>query len=647
MAKKSLSSNEFLVEIKDFHLGLSPLAHIDPLTQKGNNGHASTMTDAYVLDGNVTQGPGLANLTNGTEVGAVTEQINFIMDIPTSGNIAYAIGDTKLFQLRPTEVISDSFFPHTITKCAKGSSIAYMGGNIFYLYNKDSDGDIGKGTPVTNTGDLSAGGIDGTNWTNSANAYASDNTYATTSSAGLIQTYKTFGLGVSPAQDIAADAYIDGIEVKAEGKGDIAGMQIAVRLSWDNGSTWTSPWKVDTANNGSDTTLTFGGPTELWDHAWLATECTDTYFQVQIQCSDLNGGTTYSLDHLQIKIYYTGSEITLDDDWGSTIPVEGAAELQKADHPVAVKEDIMLFGNGRYVGSYVQDYDRLDVDKLDFGIGTNVADVVFNANYWYIAVNSGAAGTNRTMGQIFIYDGAATESILSDETGVGLQRIGFLYVLDGVVYVAYQDLSSTGGYNIGYIVGRQIKKLASFTGSLPSFQQKTLYEHTILFVSSGGIWTCGAVSPDLPVQISQIADGGYATVGALAAPFGTPMVSSTNGTNYRLARFSGYNTSAAWKGLVVPVTANRMKGYVDSIMVLTNVLGADARCDLTIEADQATRTSNTKTISTTGKVRHIFDAFGLGDMYDFRISLSWTSGNVTNPCKIRNILVKGHRTEQA
>ena len=462
-----MKDNIFTIQFKDFFQGYSPLAHIDNLTEKGNSGHASIMLNADVLNGKLTQGPTLSNLT-----GTLDQLIRYILDTPVSDNLTYGIGTTKVYSITATTLTAAK----TITDCTEGQSIAYLKGDLFYFYNTASAGGIGK--------------------------------------------------FVSP--------------------------------------TWT-------------------------------------------------------------------------DNWNTT--------LQKALHPVETKEDIMLFGNGRYVGTYVKATDTLTVDKLDFGTGHEVADVAFNANYWYIAVNGGTTGTNRSTGQIYLYDGAATESILADETGIGFQRIGFIYVLNGIVYVAYQDLSSTGGYHIGYVAGRQIKRLASFTGGLPTFKQKTLYKGTLLFVAGGSIWSCGAISPDLPIQISQIADGGYSTVGALAAPFGTPIVGSTESTNYRLSKFSGYDTSSYWKSIIIPTVGNRIKGYIDSVVVQTNSLGANAKAALTIEADQATRTSNSKVIETTGKMTHNFDTLGLGAVSDLRLVINFSNGNATNNAVIRNVLVKGHYLE--
>ena len=485
MAKDS----QFFIELKDFNAGFSPLAHLNSLTQKGVSGSASVMVNADILDGTLSQGPGLSTLTNGTQAGVVTELINHILEIPTADSVTYGIGATKLFKITPTTVTSGGTpsWPQVITNCTDGESVIQMGGNLYGFYNKSSGGDILK-------------------------------------------------------MPISTEA--------------------------------------------------------------------------------------------------------IDPDWGSTVnptgPI-GYGALQSAIHPSATKEDIIVFGNGQYAGTYIGDTNTIALTKLDFGSGNVVSDVVFHANFWYIAVNSGVTGTNRSRGQIYLYDGSVTKSVLDDECGVGLLKIGFLDVVDGVIWLAYQDLSETSGYHIGYVAGRQIKQLASFSGGLPNFAQKTLYRKTYLFVGGSNLWSCGSVSPDLPIQISQIADGGYATIGALASPFGTPMVASTESTSYKLAKFSGYDTVSSWKSVVIPTINGRYKGYIDEVTVLTGVLGASATCTLILEANQAVTNSTTKTISGTGGTRFVFDALGLGavGVEDFRVTIDFAT-SVGNQLKIRSIFIKGH-----
>jgi hypothetical protein len=346
----------------------------------------------------------------------------------------------------------------------------------------------------------------------------------------------------------------------------------------------------------------------------------------------------------EIGKYDLSSSFT--DNWGSTTPT-GAAALQKAAHPVAKKQDIMLFGNGRYVGTYISTTNTLAPTKLDFGSDALVADVTFHANQWWIAVNAGTGvSTDRQYASIFLYDPSATTSLLADEIAVGAQKIGFMLPIEGVMYVAYQDLTTTGGFCIGYVSGRGIKPLRYFTGTLPTFAQKSLYANTIVFISNGQVYSCGAVIESLPVQLSQLASAGYTTGGAIAAPFGTPMVASTQSTSFKLAKFSGYDTNATWRSLLIQLSQGKMVGYIDRVTVLTSTLASGARCDLIIEGDQASKTGSTQQITTTGKRRHVFTSLGLTGLEDFRVFLNFANGSATNPVKIREILVEGHFIEK-
>jgi len=477
----------FRMVLKDFEQSASPTAHLDSLTEKGGSGAYSSATNVDVTTpGILTQGPGLSTLTNGTEAGAITELVNYIMDIPTATDVAYCIAATKLHKISATTVTnSGGVFPRTITGATSGSSVIEFQGSVYYFFNKASGADIGKYDQVT----------------------------------------------------------------------------------------------------------------------------------------------------------------TFDDDWGSTVPT-GMAALQSAPHPVAKKEDILVFGNGRYLGTYVSSSNTLAPTKLDFGVATEVADVCFNANQWWVAVNStNATGANRTKSQIYLWDGAALTSQLSDEVAVGVQKIGFLMPINGTIFVAYQDVS--GSCAIGYISGRSIKPLVYFS-SLPTFAQKTLFKNFILFVNGASLSVAGSATPDFPYSISQYADGGFSTVGAVAAPFGTPIVASTQSTSFKLARLSGFDVTCDWRSLVMPIAQGRMVGHIDYVIVKTKNLGANASCALQLEYNQAQVTGGTaQTITTANKRRHTLKQFANPPqgVEDIRVFVSWAGGSTTNDCAIKQIEIIGHLKE--
>jgi hypothetical protein len=332
------------------------------------------------------------------------------------------------------------------------------------------------------------------------------------------------------------------------------------------------------------------------------------------------------------------SSEVIDPDWGSSTD----EALENALHPSAAKEDILVFGNGRYLGVYVEGSPILDVKKLDFGEGAEVADVVFHSNLWWIAVNYGEG----RRGQIYLYDGSAISNILSDEAGLGNQQIGFLYVHNGNVFVAYQDKTSDG-YAIGFMSGRTIKPLRYFAGTLPDHRQKTLYKNTILFVSGEDIYSCGAPVEQIPIQISNLADGGHANVGGIAAPFGIPMVASSDGgSNHRVAKFSGYSTDSDWKSPVVDLTKDRNLGKVHTVIVATKPLGANAKAYITLEGNQGALTSSPLTVSGTGISRFVFRTIDLEAVEDIRVAIDYADGDTANTCPIRKITVLGNFTER-
>lgn len=329
---------------------------------------------------------------------------------------------------------------------------------------------------------------------------------------------------------------------------------------------------------------------------------------------------------------------TFDDDWGSTTPY-GFSALQKAKHPVAIKEDIMIFGNGRYLGTFFNDSNAFTVDHLDFGVGAEVADVAFHSNQWLIAVNYGIQTTgNSSSANLYLWEAGAINNILEDEITLGIQEIGFIKVKNGIIYLCYKDL--TGQNVFGYVSGRTITPLGYFTGSLPSHNQKTDYKGYIKFLSDSKTYLAGSATPDFPFSISQYSSVTGTTSGTVAVPFGTPLVSSNTG----LYKQTGYSTASTWQSITFPTAAINASGYIDKIMVLTNSLGTNAKCKIVLYGNQETENSTDLIIQGIGKQRHSFadSKITLKKIDDFSLKIDWSNGSATNPCKIRKIIIQGH-----
>jgi hypothetical protein len=82
-----MAEQKFQIELKNFYSGYSPEWATNSLTEYGNSGHASVMTNCDVLSHSfLTQGPALTTLTDATV--AVTELISFIMDKATASGVS-------------------------------------------------------------------------------------------------------------------------------------------------------------------------------------------------------------------------------------------------------------------------------------------------------------------------------------------------------------------------------------------------------------------------------------------------------------------------------------------------------------------------------------------------------------------------------
>lgn len=477
---------QWKIDIKAPFLGFAPAYYKNSYPVFGNRAHAGAMQNVDITDPTfITQGPTLANLTNGTQAGVVTTLIKHILEIPTASDVTWGVGGAKLYKISSTAVTSDANYPHTIDKAAvtgeDGESVAHYNGILYYFYNHSgSAGDIGKLTIATNT---------------------------------------------------------------------------------------------------------------------------------------------------------------FDDDWGSTVPT-GASALTNAPHPTVLGGDgIIYFGNGPSVGYYDALTNTLSAAELDLNVDVEVVDLLWEKDMLTIATNNPNIATGNANNGV-IYTWNTTASSFQEPIIEVPGRIGSLIKKNGRIFVFYQDLSDSA-FKLGYIAGDTVQELSSFSGSLPLFYQKTHYKNLISFVSSRSIYLWGASSNQVPIALSQFADGGNATVGALANPFGTPMVASYDGaTSYRLAKLSTYDVSCNWKSLMFDVSTS----MIDKIKVHFEPTASGSQCDFTITYNRGVPSAHTVgSVSHTnesGKIKKTF--YPKLKVDDFRFEMNWANGSSTNPLKIRKVEITGH-----
>lgn len=330
---------------------------------------------------------------------------------------------------------------------------------------------------------------------------------------------------------------------------------------------------------------------------------------------------------------------TFVDDWGSTVPSGAAALTGDVPHQAIVAgNDKMYIANGRYVCSY--DGTTLIPQALDLPTGSVIQSIGWTAERLYMTANRpDLTGSNKMNGSIYLWDSTTT----SWEAEVKVMgRLGACHVKNGIFFFFYTDITSSGGYKLAYLDGSSVVDVASFTGGLPEYGQVTDYKDFILWVSSASVWAFGAGDKDVPVRLFQLADGGYATVGALACPFGTPMVASTESTNYKLAKFSGYDTACTYKTLLFDVTGETGLSRLNTVVWNFEQLATGASLAWSLVNNQGvTIYSDTISYAKLGAATSFVAELNGKLAENLRVQLDFSGGSTSNPVKVKSISIYG------
>lgn len=330
---------------------------------------------------------------------------------------------------------------------------------------------------------------------------------------------------------------------------------------------------------------------------------------------------------------------TFDDDWGSTVP-SGKSTLEGGvPHQMVVGGGVLFITNGRYVAAWDEASAKFRPHALDLQAGTVIQSIKWLNDRLYIAANyPNISGSNKNQSAVYIWDGA--DDVVESKIPL-MGTVGGLYTKNGVMFVFYHDITSVGGYKFGAVSGNTIQDLANYTGSLPAFYQITDYKDFIMWNSNGIILAWGAGDKDLSVRLFQIADCGLSTIGCIVCPFGTPIIASTETTNYRLAKFSGYDTNSSYTTLIFDITGQDNKSLLEKINFTFEKLENNARVDLTIE-DNGGRTIYTDTISYDKLGAVTFAGYPINKITEnFRVVLNYANGDTTNTVKIKSIKIYG------
>lgn len=339
---------------------------------------------------------------------------------------------------------------------------------------------------------------------------------------------------------------------------------------------------------------------------------------------------------------------TFDDDWGSTVPT-GMATLTSNPHQMIVGgDDILYIANGRYVGTY--NGTTLDTTALDLPTNSVIQSIAWNSDrLWIAAIRPNLTGSNKNTASIYVWDGAATSWEMEIRV---MGTVGGLHVKNGVLFLFYQDITSTGGYKLAYVNAGVVMDLENFSGGLPAFYQITDYKDFIVWNSNGLLFAFGSGDKDLPARLFQLADGGFSTVGCVICPFGTPMIASTQSTSFKLAQFSGYDVVSSWKSLMFDIAGDNPNnpGKINSVRINFEKLTSGARVDWSLVNNQGIvvyprpasgNTTEVISFAKLGAVTSVFYPMNGLVCENFQIVFDYASGSASVTVPLKSVKVYG------
>lgn len=340
----------------------------------------------------------------------------------------------------------------------------------------------------------------------------------------------------------------------------------------------------------------------------------------------------------EMGTYDLGS--TFDDTyWTSTL--SGTALLNAPHQMMHGGDDVAYITNGRYIATLdnITENDK----ALDFWENSEVASITWNYNRIIAGVNRpNISGANANQSAIYRWNGFGStwEGDPIEVNG----KIGALFTKNGITYVWWETFMEDGSTILvfGMVSGLRVIPLRTFNGSLPAYYQIGEIGNFIVWMSESKMYAWGPVESEIQVDLMQLMSAKQTTnIGGIGAPFGEMMIASNAGTNYSLAKESGFETSAYYYTLLFPTSGRNAKSIIDTIVVNMDKIATNAKVDLTVKDNKGTAlwTDNISFTDDGAITKKVFHPRARGE--NMRLEYDHSNGNATNAVKIRQTIIDG------
>jgi hypothetical protein len=232
------------------------------------------------------------------------------------------------------------------------------------MYGIGSGVDTGFKSPSANAADT--GGDNDGFGSNPTRAYSDNNSFAVDTNSGTNTGTDCMGADKDRHRfynynfSLPTGTTIDGIEVRLDAKADSAtgAPKMCVQLSWNGGTTWTTPKSTNTLT-ASEATYVLGGGSDTWGRTWSDTNFTNSNFRVRVINVASNISRDFSLDWVAVKVHFSGGVLGTNDqapfDYGATT--------------LTVLNDRGYLASGGYLYTF-------DLSNIDSKSATNGLDMI-------------------------------------------------------------------------------------------------------------------------------------------------------------------------------------------------------------------------------------------------------------------------------
>ncbi len=211
------------------------------------------------------------------------------------------LASTEFEQAKTNMMLLDEVIQDVATRRGSGGYVQFnqrSGGiGTTQQTEKIKVGVIGAGTQAIAINSPSS--VPAGTWTNPANAYASDNLYASTSTDGAVQQYGNYRFNLPPGTpiikvEVGYEAYTAGNE------------KIGISCSWDNGITWAVEIESPSLPVSDPNTVTWVDFTSAT--SWTPSKLSDANFRTRAKSVKVGSMSNVYLDWIPVRVTYVGPE---------------------------------------------------------------------------------------------------------------------------------------------------------------------------------------------------------------------------------------------------------------------------------------------------------------------------------------------------